>query len=92
MSQTRAVVRFKGHVQGVWFRAYTKQQADRHQVCGWVRNRPDGSVEALFEGEESTVRSLIAVCQEGPPSARVEETEIEWQSATDEFSGFDILS
>lgn len=91
MSQTRAIACFRGRVQGVWFRAYTKQQADRQQVCGWVRNRPDGSVEALFEGEYSAVKSLIAACQDGPASANVEETQIEWQSATGEFSGFDVL-
>ena len=91
MTQKRATVCFSGRVQGVWFRAYTKQQADRYHVCGWVRNRPDGSVEALFEGVESTVKNLIAICQTGPPSARVEEAQIKWQSATGEFSRFEIL-
>ena len=86
----RVKVCFKGRVQGVWFRGYAKQQADLYQVCGWVRNRPDGSVEALLEGEESAVKSLFEACQKGPPSARVEETEIKWQPATGEFSSFDI--
>ncbi len=90
MSQARAMICFKGRVQGVWFRAYTKQQADQHKVCGWVRNRLDGSVEALFEGVESDVKTVIAACQNGPPSARVEETELSWQQATGEFSQFDI--
>jgi acylphosphatase len=91
MKQKRATVYFKGRVLGVWFRVYTKQQADRQQVSGWVRNRLDGSVEALFEGAESTVKSLISTCQNGPPSARVEEITIEWQAATGEFSSFEIL-
>ena len=90
MSQARVIVCFKGRVQGVWFRAYTKQQADRHQVYGWVRNRSDGSVEALFEGTEVAVKTVIDACQEGPPSARVNATELSWQPATGEFSQFDI--
>ena len=90
VSQKRAKVCFKGHVQGVWFRAFTKQLADRHQVCGWVRNRSDGSVEALFEGEDVAVKAVIAACEEGPPSARVEEIELSWQSVTGEFNNFVI--
>lgn len=91
MNRKRATVCFKGRVQGVWFRAYTKQQADLQQVCGWVRNRPDGSVEALFEGTDVAIKAVIAACKEGPPSALVEETELLWQSATGEFSRFDVL-
>ena len=91
MSRKRATVCFKGRVQGVWFRAYTKQQADLQQVCGWVRNRSDGSVEALFEGTDIDVKAVIVACKEGPPSARVDETDILWQSATGEFSNFNIL-
>ena len=91
VQQTRATVCFKGRVQGVWFRAFTKQQADRQQVCGWVRNRPEGSVEALFEGEDRTVKAVIAACRKGPPSARVDEIEVSWQLATGEFNKFHIL-
>ncbi len=90
MSQVRAIICFKGRVQGVWFRAYTKQQADRHKVYGWVRNRPDGSVETLFEGAEVAVKTVIDACKAGPPSARVDATELSWQPATGEFSKFDI--
>lgn len=90
MSLKRAVVCFKGRVQGVWFRAYTKQQADSHQVCGWVRNRPDGSVEALFEGTDDNVKTVIDLCKEGPPSARVDEVELSWQPATGEDNSFVI--
>ena len=90
MKQKRATICFKGRVQGVWFRAYTKQLADRHHVCGWVRNCPDGSVEALFEGDVAAVEALIAECKEGPPSARVDEVELSWQTATGEFNSFVI--
>ena len=91
MTHKRATVYFKGRVQGVWFRAFTKQQADRHEVCGWVRNRSDGSVEALLEGTAVAVEAVIAACKEGPPSAQVEETELAWRPATGEFNQFNIL-
>ena len=91
MSRKRATVCFKGRVQGVWFRAYTKQQADLQQVCGWVRNRPDGSVEAIFEGTDLAVKTVIVACKAGPPSARVDETNISRQPATGEFNQFDVL-
>ena len=91
MNQSRAMVCFKGRVQGVWFRAYTKQQADQHHVYGWVRNLADGRVEALFEGTEVAVKVVIIACKEGPASARVEETELSWQPATGEFSQFEVL-
>ena len=61
-----------GRVQGVWYRAWTAEQATARELCGWVRNRRDGSVEAVFSGPESQVEEMIATCYQGPPSARVE--------------------
>lgn len=90
MNLKRATACFKGRVQGVWFRAYTKQQADSQQVCGWVRNLPNGTVEALFEGKSDDVEAVIALCKKGPPSARVDEVELSWQPATGEFRDFAI--
>lgn len=86
--QARAVI--KGKVQGVWFRAFTRDQAQAEQITGWVRNRPDGAVEAVFEGEEDAIVRVLEKCRQGPPSARVEDIETEWQEYGDEFSGFDI--
>ena len=74
-SNVSARVRIYGKVQGVWFRAWTKREADARGLDGWVRNRSDGSVEALFAGEASAVRSMIAQCRIGPPTARVERIE-----------------
>jgi acylphosphatase len=65
-------VRIRGRVQGVWFRAWTVEEASRRRLRGWVRNRRDGSVEALFVGSTAAVDDMIAVCWDGPPSARVE--------------------
>ncbi|HYN37727.1 MAG TPA: acylphosphatase [Rhodospirillales bacterium] len=68
----RAVlVRIEGQVQGVWFRGWTVQEAVRRGLAGWVRNRSDGSVEALFAGPEAAVEAMLAACRDGPPSARV---------------------
>ena len=68
-------VRIYGRVQGVWFRAWTKREADARSLNGWVRNRSDGSVEALFSGEASVVWAMVASCRVGPPNAWVERIE-----------------
>lgn len=70
----RAIVH--GRVQGVFFRDTTRRQAAARGVAGWVRNRPDGTVEAVFEGEPEAVEALLAYCREGPPGAVVERVEI----------------
>jgi acylphosphatase len=65
-------VRVTGQVQGVFFRAWTRNEARRLRVSGWVRNCEDGSVEALLEGNEQAVEQLIGLMRHGPPGARVE--------------------
>ena len=69
-------VRIRGRVQGVWYRAWTTEAATARGVTGWVRNRRDGSVEALFMGSVAAVDALIAACREGPELARVESVEV----------------
>jgi acylphosphatase len=64
-----------GRVQGVGFRAFVTHQAQRQSLRGWVRNRHDGSVEALLIGEADVVGAVIDVCRRGPPSARVDHVE-----------------
>ena len=71
--RVRVIVR--GRVQGVAFRAYTADEARRAGVAGWVRNRPDGSVEAAFEGARGAVETLLAFVRRGPRSARVDAVE-----------------
>ena len=73
----RVVVR--GDVQGVFFRDSARHEAERRGVAGWVENRADGAVEAVFEGEPGAVEELTAFCRDGPPQARVEHVD-----ATDE--------
>lgn len=72
----RAHVFVSGRVQGVFFRSETKCEAKRRGVTGWVRNLPDGRVEAVFEGEEKSVKELIEFCKRGPPGARVSNVEV----------------
>jgi acylphosphatase len=68
----RAVrVRIEGRVQGVWYRGWTVAEAERRGLRGWVRNRSDGSVEALLIGTDTAVADMIAACRRGPPAARV---------------------
>ena len=68
-----ATARIRGEVQGVWFRSWTVEEATRRALRGWVRNRRDGSVEALFAGPAAAVDEMIAACRRGPPAARVAE-------------------
>ncbi len=83
----RAIVR--GRVQGVYFRETVRRRARQEGVAGWVRNRGDGAVEALFEGPAEVVRRMIAFCHEGPPSARVTEVEVR-QEEPQGLEGFDV--
>ena len=77
MARPARCVRVNGRVQGVFFRAWTQQQACELGVNGWVRNARDGSVEAHLEGDEAAIKALIQRMHEGPPSAQVESVEVE---------------
>lgn len=70
----RAIVH--GRVQGVFFRDTTRRQAASRNIAGWVRNLPDGTVEAVFEGDPDAVEALLAFCREGPRGARVEQVDV----------------
>lgn len=90
MKNVRARVRISGLVQGVFFRASTRDLARRLGLTGWVRNLPDGSVEALFEGDSDNVKEAIRWCYKGPPGARVIDVNEEWLEYKGEFKDFDI--
>ena len=79
-----------GLVQGVFYRASTRDQAARRGLTGWVRNLPDGAVECVAEGDEATLRALVAWCHAGPPGARVERVAEKWSDATGEFDRFRV--
>ncbi|MBI5560159.1 MAG: acylphosphatase [Deltaproteobacteria bacterium] len=90
MKKARAHVIVSGLVQGVFFRAHTQEAAVLHGVTGWVRNNHDGTVEAIFEGKEETVKKMVGWCKKGPPAAMVEDVDIRWGEFKDEFPGFTI--
>lgn len=88
LKQLQLVVR--GRVQGVFFRASTQREARRLGLSGWVKNRPDGTMEVLVEGEETAIRELYSWAQKGPSAARVERVDARWRSFTGEFPDFRI--
>jgi acylphosphatase len=85
----RRRVHLTGRVQGVWFRDSTRAVAADHGVAGWVRNRSDGSVEAVFEGPERAVTKVVDWCRAGPPRARVESARVQ-EEPPEGLSGFEI--
>jgi acylphosphatase len=88
--KTRAHAIISGRVQGVFFRWETKHAADGFGVFGWVRNKRDGTVEAVFEGSEQNVASILEWCKIGPPIAKVERLEVSRHEYTGEFNSFEI--
>ncbi len=87
MIRRRVVVR--GRVQGVFFRETTRWNAEREGVAGWVRNQPDGSVEAVFEGEPAAVERLVELTREGPKLAEVSEVEVT-EEEPESLEGFSV--
>ncbi len=88
--QVRAHVVIFGKVQGVFFRMETKSAAQRFGVSGWVRNKRDGSVEAVFEGNQKNVELILDWCKKGAPLSRVQEVDIKQEDYKGEFNGFKI--
>ena len=86
----QAHVLISGRVQGVWFRASTKQKAEQLGIKGWVRNTSDGCVEAVFEGQEELVREIVEWCYHGPPMAKVSNVEVKTQESKDSFDRFSV--
>jgi acylphosphatase len=88
----RAEVKFVGIVQGVHFRDYTRRFAMQQRVTGWVRNRSDGTVEAVFEGDKHNIEEVVRRLREEHPRARIAKVEVTWGEAKNEFSKFSIRS
>jgi acylphosphatase len=91
MNPIRIRLIIAGRVQGVWFRDSTRREASRLGVSGWVRNRPDGSVEVLAEGPADRVKQLVTWCHQGPPAAQVRHVQETGETYQGEFDGFDIV-
>lgn len=92
MINSRSVqVRISGHVQGCAFRDWTEKNAQMLGLAGWVRNRCDGSVEAMFAGPDTSVDEMISRCKEGPQSAKVDKVDILKEGCGRFSDEFDIL-
>lgn len=89
-NNVRVHVIVHGKVQGVCYRIETQRTAKRIGVTGWVKNREDGTVEAIFEGEKEQVNQAIEWCRNGPALSVVSNLEIEWESFVGEFGDFEI--
>ena len=90
MQLARAHLVIKGRVQGVYYRAFTRDIASQLGLRGWVRNLPDGNVEALFEGYRDDMEKAIEHCSSGPPGARVDGVDVNWEEYKGDLKGFQI--
>jgi acylphosphatase len=89
MMRARLVI--SGWVQGVYFRASAREVAYAQRLSGWVRNRMDGAVETVVEGEKAAVQEFIAWCHQGPPGAEVTDVQATMEPYADEYEGFHIV-
>jgi len=88
--KSRAHLFISGHVQAVWYRASTKQQADNLGLTGWVRNCKSGQVEIIVEGADVSIDKLISWCRTGPSMAQVTDVRIDFDDYRGEFGGFRV--
>jgi acylphosphatase len=89
-NRERAHVNVTGQVQGVFFRDSTREKAEDLGLSGWVKNTPDGGVEAVFEGPSDRVREMVRWCEQGPPNASVADVDAEFGPAHDDLAGFEV--
>lgn len=90
MEKARAHLLISGRVQGVFYRAFTEDTAHSLGLKGWVKNRSDGNVEALFEGEKENIEKAIGLCYKGPPAAKVNNIDVKWGNFKGEFDAFSV--
>lgn len=91
MTRVRAHVWVSGRVQGVYFRAHAEDEAGFRKVAGWIRNSPDGRVEAVFEGSPAAVEAMVRWCHRGSPASRVTAVEVAWEEVREE-RGFRVTA
>jgi acylphosphatase len=88
--KVRAEAIFRGKVQGVHFRDYARMFSRKRGVFGWVKNLPDGTVEAMFEGEKENIEEVIRLLRQEHPLASVERIDLKWSMCQDQYDRFDI--
>lgn len=91
MTMKRVHLVISGDVQGVGFRSWALRQAQGLRLVGWVKNRNDGGVEVVAEGEKNDLEELVKRCKQGPQVAWVAKAEVMWKEATGEFLGFEVV-
>lgn len=87
----RVHIIISGDVQGVGFRGWVVGQAKELSITGWVKNRKDGAVEVVAEGQKNDLEELVKRCQHGPEVAWVEKVDVQWQEGKEEFVNFDVV-
>jgi acylphosphatase len=87
-----AHVFISGFVQGIGFRQFILRQAQDLRLTGWVRNIPDGRVEAIFQGQKEKIEEMIKLCRKGPFLADIKRVDVEWEENQTEFEGFEIVA
>jgi acylphosphatase len=90
MEMARVHLFINGRVQGVFYRAFTREIAHRLRLSGWSKNLRDGRVEAIFEGEKRAIEEAIRECNAGPPGARVTDIDIQWEPYNGNENGFSV--
>jgi acylphosphatase len=90
VDKARAHLFIEGRVQGVFYRAFTRDIAYTLGLNGWVKNLRDGRVEAIFEGEKDLIEKVIKQCYDGPPGAQVTSIEVKWEESLGDLKGFAI--
>lgn len=90
MGVKRVHIHVQGRVQGVFFRAMAKTQAESRGLVGWAENKPDGSVEMVAQGDEKNLNTFVAWCRKGPPAAEVTQVITKDESSASELKGFEI--
>ncbi len=90
MEKARAHLFIKGRVQGVFYRAFTRNVAAKLCLNGWVKNLYDGGVEAVFEGDRELIEQAIEHCRIGPPGAYVDDIEVTWEGYSGRERGFEV--
>lgn len=89
---TQAHLLISGSVQGIGYRYFIRSNARRLGLAGWVRNNPDGAVEALLQGEKEIIEQMIILCKKGPFLAEVKQVVIDWQNAQEVLHDFTITT
>jgi len=90
MKTAKAHLFIEGRVQGVFYRAFTRNLAAKLGLSGWVRNLYDGRVEALFEGSRELIEQAIQECWKGPSGSSVRNIDVQWEEPSAEYKGFEI--